>query len=139
MMHRFRTLALGLGALGMLAAAGPAVAQTDAAPPPAGADSTHRMRKDPIARLLERREELRLTDEQASRLEAIRAKYQEKHQGHMEQLRRDRKARRAFRTSMDSARAEIAAVLTPEQQKQVEAMREEWRQQHRHGTGRREK
>jgi Spy/CpxP family protein refolding chaperone len=37
---------------------------------------------------------------------------------------------------MDSARAEIAGVLTPEQEKQVDAMREQWRREwkdaHRH-------
>jgi Spy/CpxP family protein refolding chaperone len=92
---------------------------------------------DPIGRLLERREQLALTDEQARQLEAIRSKYQEKHRGHMEQLRRDREARSAFRASMDSARAEIAAVLTPEQEKQVEAMRKEWRREWRKGHHRR--
>lgn len=30
---------------------------------------------------------------------------------------------------MDSARTEVAAVLTPEQEKQVEAMGEEWRRE----------
>ena len=131
-MHRFRILAIGLATGGLLAAAGPVMAQTDAAPRPSAADSGHQMRRDPIARLLDQREELKLSDEQARRLEEIRAKYQEKHRGHMEQLRRDREARRALRASMDSARAEIAAVLTPEQEKQVEAMREEWRRERRH-------
>ena len=37
----------------------------------------------------------------------------------MEEMRRDREARSAFRASMDSARTEMLAVLTPEQQKQV--------------------
>ena len=34
---------------------------------------------------------------------------------------------------MDSARAEVTAVLTPEQEKQVEAMREQWRREWREG------
>jgi Spy/CpxP family protein refolding chaperone len=99
---------------------------------------------DPVGRLLEQRNELKLTDEQASKLEAIRSRYLEKHRGKMEQLRRDREARAAFRADMDSTRTEVMAVLTPEQQKQVEAMREkarkEWRDgrhggRHRHGHG----
>lgn len=123
-MHRQTYLALTLAA-GLMAAAAPAFAQTGTA-----ADSGHRM-MDPIGRLLERREQLALTDEQARQLEAIRSRYQEKHQRHMEQLRRDHEARSALRASMDSARAEVAAVLTPEQEKQVEGMRQEWRREWR--------
>ena len=44
-------------------------------------------------------------------------------------MRRSHEARSALRAGMDSARAEIAGVLTPEQEKQVEAMREEWRRE----------
>jgi Spy/CpxP family protein refolding chaperone len=89
---------------------------------------------DPVGRLLEHRNELKLTDEQASRLEAIRAEYLDKHRGRMEQLRRDREARAALRASMDSTRTEVMAVLTPEQQKQVEVMREKARKEWRHGS-----
>jgi Spy/CpxP family protein refolding chaperone len=137
MMHREKFLALTLAAA--LAAAGtPAAAQTGEAPqPPAVADSGRHMMKDPITRMLEQREQLKLTDDQVRRLEEIRAKYQEKHKDRMEQLRRNREARSAFRASMDSARAEVAAVLTPEQEKQVEAMREEWRKKWREGHHRR--
>jgi Spy/CpxP family protein refolding chaperone len=130
MMHRQAFLALAL--TGLVATGTTAAAQVDAAPPPTSAeDSSHRRMKDLIARLLEQRQQLQLTDDQARRLEEIRAKYQEKHKGHLEQMRRDREARRAFRVSMDSARAEVAAVLTPEQEKQVEAMRKEWRKEWR--------
>ncbi len=63
------------------------------------------------------------------RLEQIRTKYQEKYKGHLEEMRRSHEARSALRAGMDSARAEVAGVLTPEQEKQVEAMREEWRRE----------
>jgi Spy/CpxP family protein refolding chaperone len=130
MMHRHNFLAITLAA--GLAVASPAAAQSEAPNPPA-ADSGRRMMRDPVTRLLEQREQLKLTDEQARRLEEIRSKYQEKHEGQMEQLRRNRAARSAFRASMDSARAEVTAVLTPEQQQQVEAMREQWRKEWRDG------
>jgi Spy/CpxP family protein refolding chaperone len=126
MMHRRKYLALAL-ATGLLAAATPALAQTGTTPkPPAPADSGRRM-MDPISRMLEQREQLKLTDDQVRQLEQIRTKYQEKYKGHVEQLRRSREARSALRAGMDSARAEIAGVLTPEQEKQVDAMREQWR------------
>jgi Spy/CpxP family protein refolding chaperone len=48
----------------------------------------------------------------------------------MEELRRDREKRAAFRASMDSTRTEMMAVLTPEQQKQVAEMRKQWRREH---------
>lgn len=129
-MHRNSLLAITLAA--GLVVASPAAAQT-ASPNPPAADSGRRTMRDPVTRLLEQREQLKLTDDQARRLEAIRAKYQEKHQGRMEEMRRNREARSAFRASMDSARAEVTAVLTPEQQKQVEAMREQWRREWRDG------
>ena len=139
-MYRFRFLALGLAAGATLASAGPVAAQAGA-PKSGVADSGNSTRRDPITRLLDQRERLQLTEAQARQLEAIRTKYQEKHKGQLEQLRRDREAHRALRVSMDSARAEVAAVLTPEQEKQVEAMREEWkrewrdahRDRHQHG------
>jgi Spy/CpxP family protein refolding chaperone len=121
------TLAAGL------AARTPAAAQSgEGSTPPSAADSVRRM-KDPISRLLEQREQLKLTDDQVGQLEQIRTKYQEKNKARMEQLRRDRAAWSALRASMDSARAEVAAVLTPEQEKQVEAMREQWRREWREG------
>jgi Spy/CpxP family protein refolding chaperone len=130
-MHRQHFLALAFAAAGLVAYGPPALAQTGAQPPATtSADSGHRM-MDPISRILGQREELKLTDDQAARLEAIRVKYRAKHQGHMESMRRDRQARSAFRASMDSARAEVAAVLTPEQEKQVEAMREQWKSEWR--------
>lgn len=125
-MYRQKYLALALVA-GLMGAAMPALAQTGT-PPPAPADSGRRM-KDPISRMLEQRDQLKLTDNQVQRLEQIRTKYQEKYKDHLEQLRRSREARSALRAGMDSARSEIAGVLTPEQEKQVEAMREQWRRE----------
>jgi Spy/CpxP family protein refolding chaperone len=120
------TLAAGLTAT-------PAAAQSGDRPTlPAAADSARRMR-DPISRMLEQREQLKLTDDQVGQLEQIRTKYQEKNKARLEQLRRDRATWSALRASMDSARAEVAAVLTPEQEKQVEAMREQWRREWREG------
>jgi Spy/CpxP family protein refolding chaperone len=140
-MQRQRLLALALAAAGLLASNSPAKAQTSDQPPtPAAADSGRRM-FDPVGRILEKRSELKITDEQASRLEAIRTKYLEKHQPQMEELRRDRDKRAALRASMDSTRTEVMAVLTPEQQKQVTEMRKQWRSEHgrrhgrRHGDG----
>jgi Spy/CpxP family protein refolding chaperone len=127
MMQRQRFLALALAAAGLMAYTGSAAAQTGEQPPArAGADSARRM-FDPVGRILEQRTELKLTDEQATRLEAIRARYLEKNQPQMEKLRRDREARAAFRASMDSTRTEVLAVLTPEQQKQVKEMRKKSR------------
>ena len=127
-MHRRKYLALALAA-GLMAAAAPAAAQTGTTPkPPSPADSGRRT-MDPISRMLEQREQLKLSDNQVQQLEQIRTKYQEKYQGQLEQMRRSREARSALRAGMDSARAEVAAVLTPEQEKQVEAMREQWRRE----------
>ena len=130
-MHRQHYLALALAA-GLMAAAAPASAQTGTAPAPAPTDSVRRL-KDPITRMLEQREQLKLSGDQVRRLEEIRSKYQEKSRGHLEQMRRSREARSALRAGMDSARAEVAAVLTPEQEKQVEAMREQWRKDWKDG------
>jgi Spy/CpxP family protein refolding chaperone len=129
-MHRPKLLALTLAAA-LAALATPALAQTDQeTKPPVAADSgRHRM--DPISRLLEQREQLKLTGDQVRQLEQIRAKYQGKYQDHIEQMRRSREARSAIRAGMDSARAEVTAVLTPEQEKQVEAMRDGWRREWR--------
>jgi Spy/CpxP family protein refolding chaperone len=132
-MQRQHFLALALTAAGLLTFHSPAKAQTSDQPPtPAAADSGRRM-FDPVGRLLEKRTELKITDDQASRLEAIRAKYLEKSQPRLDELRRDRDARSALRASMDSSRTEVMAVLTPEQQKQVEEMRKEWRSEWRDG------
>jgi hypothetical protein len=91
-----------------------------------------------VGRLLERRDELKLTDAQAARLEAIRARYLEKHQTHIEDLRRSREARDALRAGIDSTRTEVMAVLTPDQQKQVGEMRRKWWKEHgRHHHGER--
>ncbi len=134
----FLAFAMAVGLVGSPATAG---AQAGTGAPPA-ADSGRRM-MDPVTRLLDQRQQLKLTDDQARRLEEIRGRYRAKHDARIEQMRRDREARSALRASMDSARAEVAAVLTPEQQKQVESMREEWRRKwrdehrgrHRHGHG----
>ena len=127
-MYRQKYLALALVA-GLMAVATPALAQTGTPPKsPAPADSGRRM-KDPISRMLEQRDQLKLTDDQVRQLEQIRTKYQEKYKGQLEQMRRSHEARSALRAGMDSARAEIAGVLTPEQEKQVESMREEWRRE----------
>jgi Spy/CpxP family protein refolding chaperone len=115
---------------GLLAFSTPAMTQQPGTPPASAADSG-RQTFDPVGRILAQRNELKLTDEQASRLEAIRTKYLEKHRGQIEQLRRDREARAAFRASLDSTRTEVMAVLTPEQQKQVAEMRKEWRRKWR--------
>ena len=132
-MLRQRFLAFALAAAGLMAYNTPATAQTGDQPPArAGADSGRRM-FDPVGRLLTQRSELKITDEQASRLEAIRAKYLEKSQPRMEELRRDREASAAFRASMDSTRTEVMAVLTPEQQAQVGEMRKKWRSEWREG------
>ncbi len=132
-MQRQRLPALALAAAALLTYNSPAQAQTGDQPPAgAGADSGRRM-FDPVGRLLEKRSELRITDDQASRLEAIRAKYLEKNQGRMEELRRDREARSAMRAGMDSTRTEVMAVLTPEQQRQVGEMRKQWRSEWREG------
>ena len=132
-MQRQHFLALALAAAGLLTFHSPAKAQTGDQPrAPAAADSGRRM-FDPVGRLLEKRSELKITDEQASRLEAIRTKYLEKHQPLMEELRRDREKRAAIRASMDSTRTEMMAVLTPEQQKQVAEMRKERRREWRDG------
>jgi Spy/CpxP family protein refolding chaperone len=132
-MQRQYFLAIALAAAGLLTLDSPAKAQsTDQPPTPAAADSGRRT-FDPIGRLLEKRTELELTDDQASRLEAIRAKYLEKSQPRLDELRRDREARSAFRASMDSTRTEVMAVLTPAQQKQVEEMRKQWRSEWRDG------
>lgn len=128
-MQRQYFLTLALAAAGLLTFDSPAKAQTSDQPPTAAASDSGRRMFDPVGRILEQRSELKLTDEQASRLEAIRAKYLEKHQPQMEELRRDREKRAAFHASMDSTRAEVMAVLTPEQQKQVEEMRNEWRRE----------
>jgi len=140
-MQRQHFLALALAAAALLTFDSPAKAQTSDQPSaPAAADSGRRM-FDPVGRLLEKRSELKLTDDQASRLEAIRTKYLEKQRPQMEELRRDREKRAAFRASMDSTRTEVMAVLTPEQQKQVGEMRKKWRSQHggrhshKHGDG----
>ena len=126
-MYRQKYLALALVA-GLMAVATPALAQTEAAPKSPPADSARRM-KDPISRMLEQREQLKLSDNQVRQLEQIRTKYQEKYKGQMEQMRRSHEARSSLRAGMDSARAEIAGVLTPEQEKQVEAMRDQWRKE----------
>jgi Spy/CpxP family protein refolding chaperone len=128
-MQRQYFLALALSAAGLLTLDSEAKAQTSDQPPtPAAADSGHRM-FDPVGRLLEQRSELKISDEQASRLEAIRAKYLQKNQPRMEELRRDREARSAFRASMDSTRTEVMAVLTPEQQTRLAELRKEWRRE----------
>jgi Spy/CpxP family protein refolding chaperone len=144
MMHRRKYLALALAA-GLLGVATPSMAQTGTTPKPeVPADSGRRM-MDPISRMLEQKEPLKLTDDQVRRLEEIRTKYQGKYKDQIEQMRRSREARSALRAGMDSARAEVAAVLTPEQEKQLEAMREQWRREWkdahrgRHGGGKHEK
>jgi Spy/CpxP family protein refolding chaperone len=131
-MQRQNFLVLALAAAALLTFDSPANAQTGDPPTPAAADSGRRM-FDPVGRLLEKRSELKITDDQASRLEAIRAKYLERNRGQMEKLRRDREARSALRASMDSTRTEVMAVLTPEQQKQVAEMRKQWRGEWRDG------
>jgi hypothetical protein len=130
-MQRQHFLALALAAAGLLTFDSPADAQSEDRPPTSAAADSGRRMLDPLGRILEKRSDRKITD-QASRLEAIRAKYLERNRGQMEQLRRGREARSALRASMDSTRTEVMAVLTPEQQKQVEEMRKQWREG-RHG------
>ena len=131
-MQRQHFLALALAAAGLLTFNSPAKAQTGDQPPTSAAADSGRRMLDPVGRLLEKRSELKITDDQATRLEAIRAKYLERNRGQIEELRRDREARSALRASMDSTRTAVMAVLTPEQQKQVAEMRKQWRDG-RHG------
>ena len=141
-MQRPMSLALALAAAGLLTYTSTAAAQTGSPTPPSAAADSGRRMFDPVGRLLAQRDSLKITDDQAKRLEAIRTKYLGKHQGQVEELRRDRAKRDAFRASMDSTRTEVMAVLTPEQQKQVGEMRKkmwkEHRDRHRHGDGRHE-
>ena len=131
-MHRPTLLALALAALAALATPAVAQANPETKQSVAAADSARRP-MDPISHMLEQREQLKLSGDQVRRLEQIRTKYQEKYKGHLEEMRRSHEARSALRAGMDSARAEVAAVLTPEQEKQVEAMREEWRREWKDG------
>ena len=129
-----RTLTLALAAAGLLMSSAPAFAQAGGANPPAAADSGHRTMYDPVGRLLEQRAELKITDDQAKRLEAIRTKYLARSQSRSEDVRRNREAHSKFRASMDSTRTEVMAVLTPEQQTRVTEMRKQarhdWREKH---------
>ncbi len=129
-----RTLALALAAAGLLMSGSPAFAQAGGATPAAPADSGHRVMYDPVGRLLSQRAELKITDDQAKRLEAIRARYLASSQSRFEDMRRNREARSKFRSSMDSTRTEVMAVLTPEQQTKVAEMRkkarDDWREKH---------
>lgn len=139
-MQRQRLLALALAAAGFMTYNAPAAAQTSAPPPRAESDSGRRM-YDPVGRLLAQRDELKITDDQAARLEKIRVGYMDRQPARMEELRRDPEARAAFHARMDSTRTAVMAVLTPEQQKQVGEMRKKWRGRHgerhkeRHGHG----
>ena len=136
-MQRQRLLAFALAAAGLLASTTPATAQAGGQTPSGTrADSGRRM-FDPVGRLLERRNDLKITDEQATRLEEFRAKYLAKNQPRLEKLRRDREEHAAFRAGLDSNRTEVMAVLTPEQQKQVGEMRKEMRKKWRREHGRR--
>lgn len=132
-MQRQRLLTLALVAAGLMAYNTPAMAQTAEQPPVQTSADSGRRTFDPVGRILEQRSELKITDEQASRLEAIRARYLEKEQPRMEEIRRNREARAALRARMDSTRTEVMAVLTPEQQKQVGEMRKKWRSEWKEG------
>ena len=131
-MHRQRYLPLALVA-GLMTVATPVLAQTETAPKSAALSDSGRRMMDPISRMLEQREQLKLTDDQVGRLEEIRAKYQGKYKDQLEEMRRSREARSPLRAGMDSARPEVAALLPPEQEKQMDAMREQWRRQWREG------
>ena len=131
-MQRQRLLTLALAAAGLLAYNSPAAAQAGTPAPRAEADSGRRM-FDPVGRLLAQRSELKITDEQATRLEEIRTRYMEQQPARMEELRRNREARAAFHARMDSTHTAVMAVLTPEQQKQVAEMRKQRRSEWRDG------
>jgi Spy/CpxP family protein refolding chaperone len=144
-MQRQNFLALAVAAAGLTAFHSPALAQEGTSPPGrVEADSERRM-FDPVRRLLARRSELGLTDEQARRLGDIRTRYLQRNQPLIEQLRRSRAARdsarradpktresrRALRASMDSVRTEVMAVLTPEQKARLQQLRTKWREERR--------
>ncbi len=125
-MQRPRPLAFALAAACLLALTSPAAGQTGGQAAPSAPSDTSRRTFDPVGRMLDQRADLKLTDDQVRKLEAIRAKNMAKHQALIDELRRDREKRSAVRASMDSTRTEVMAILTPEQQRQVSEMRKKW-------------
>ncbi|HET8654052.1 MAG TPA: hypothetical protein VFL93_00865 [Longimicrobiaceae bacterium] len=111
-----RTLAV---ALALAAAPAPVLAQQQpAAPLPAaaapGARRQHpRPRRDAVSALLRHRQQLGLSADQVSRLQAIRRRTRSQNQPLVQQIRDNEKA----------ARQEAAAVLTAQQKQRIESLR----------------
>ena len=123
-MSMIRSLALAV----VLAAGAQAMQAQQAAPSPRGDHGTHRLgprhgEGDPFARLLERRQELNLTAQQVSRIEAIRARLQAQNQPLMEQLQAARRQAGLPDRSVESRGGERPR-LTEEQRAAARQMRE---------------
>ncbi|HEU4799026.1 MAG TPA: Spy/CpxP family protein refolding chaperone [Gemmatimonadales bacterium] len=112
-------------------------ARGEQAAPRARAERAEMARPDFVNRLLERKAELKLTDDQVTRLTAIQEKYKALNQPHIDAMRANRpdsaqrdsmrKARReqmqAVRENSRNLRSEVDAVLTAEQKAKVQARR----------------
>ena len=78
-------------------------ARGERAAPQAQAERSEMARPDVVSRLLERKAELKLTDDQVTRLTAIQARYKELNQPHMDAMR----AGRPDSATRDSIRKEM--------------------------------
>ncbi len=105
---------------------------------PAQAQQGQRQRgMDPEQRMERLKQELELTEEQVTAVETIFAEQDERRREIFENSSEDRRAMReqmrAFQGEMDR---ELAEVLTAEQMKKLQELREQMRQQFRQGGGR---
>lgn len=117
---------VGLAAVGALAT-------------PVQAQQRQRQRgMDPEQRMEMLKQELELTEDQVTAVETIFAEQDERRrelfEGRSEDRRAIREQMRAFQGEMDK---ELAEVLTAEQMKKLQELREQRRQQFRQGGGRR--
>jgi Spy/CpxP family protein refolding chaperone len=121
---------VGLAAVGALAT-------------PVQAQQRQRQRgMDPEQRMVKLKQELELTEDQVTAVETIFAKHDERRSEIFESHGEDRRAMReqnreqmrALQAEMDG---ELAEVLTAEQMKELQKLREQMRQQFRRGGGRR--
>ena len=119
----FIRTAIAVVAAALIIKAGTAFAQVPAAPPaapPAAGAPVEGHRHAGFARLLQG---LNLTPAQTAKIEAIRAKYRQQNQDVTDPTQRH--------ANMKAQRDEIMAVLTPQQQQQLQqkiaAMRERWK------------
>lgn len=126
-----RTIPLALLAAALVAAPTPAPAQV--AGPPAARQE--RPPHAPLERLLERRAELGLTDEQVTRLQAIQARLQEQNAPLREQVRAARPAHAPHpRRMTPEQRAEMRErmqAMTPEQRREMRGQMRARLQEHR--------